>query len=575
MNALRNIRIERLDSRVHLAAIDGLFTDPRGEDLLARQYIPRKDDPEPDFAQVSVSAPGQAVGSMPSPVSQPGGDIFRSTAWSSAEPASNVDDEMVMPVLTPGTGFEGPVEDNLPAIGDPSAAGYDAKAIARWDVVPYQTFDGKFNVGVVAFHMNGIEKVSFSVNNGPWEDVYKMTLNTQTANHSGIGNESDGVVEYWATLDASLFQADGAVEVRAIAYPGTGIARAMEAITLFSNGRGTLASPTFYVKPSSGSDTNIGSRDQPFASLQRALYRAPEGSTIVLVEEGRYQPDRSGQELVRNARWITVTSDAGLNRDRVIIGASAMGATKPGVFRLRWDNVSIDISKVGQYTNVGNSAWFSRVNWYSELGRSANVGGVHYQTTYFMTDSAMHDCFLGPMYATIVRNVSIDRICGDALSMTKMTINVALNDFKNMDNWAYHSDIWQYWWDQDNIVHYGFTGRKIEYVQGFLMNQPNQPNTVTGVSWNMRNVAFVNIDIDYDGPWPPYSQMQGPQNHVLFTNFAIQQPIWMRTDMTDANKFVPRNVVFKDCRLDAATYNNYVIGHLAPVGVQFVNCLSF
>jgi hypothetical protein len=179
------------------------------------------------------------------------------------------------------------------------------------------------------------------------------------------------------------------------------------------------------------------------------------------------------------------------------------------------------------------------------------------------------------MYATIVRNVSIDRICGDALSMTKMTINVALNDFKNMDNWAYHSDIWQYWWDQDNIVHYGFTGRKIEYVQGFLMNQPNQPNTVTGVSWNMRNVAFVNIDIDYDGPWPPYSQMQGPQNHVLFTNFAIQQPIWMRTDMTDANKFVPRNVVFKDCRLDAATYNNYVIGHLAPVGVQFVNCLSF
>src|SRR5690606_33560784 len=54
----------------------------------------------------------------------------------------------------------------------------DAKAIARWDVVPFQTFSGTMNVGIVAFHINGISKVDFEIG-GKTYTVTEATLNPQ------------------------------------------------------------------------------------------------------------------------------------------------------------------------------------------------------------------------------------------------------------------------------------------------------------------------------------------------------------------------------------------------------------
>ena len=88
---------------------------------------------------------------------------------------------------------------------EPLTPGIDAKAIARWNVVPWQTFEGPFNVGVVAFHMNGIEKVSFSVNGGAWVDVTEKTLNPES-----------GTYEYWIGLNAADYP-DRLIEIRAIA----------------------------------------------------------------------------------------------------------------------------------------------------------------------------------------------------------------------------------------------------------------------------------------------------------------------------------------------------------------------
>lgn len=115
-------------------------------------------------------------------------------------------------VLEPGSGFTAPTP-QPPAIG--SGAGADAKAIARWDVVPYQTFDDLFEIGVVAFHINGIDRVEFSLDGGPWTAVKEMTLNPRT-----------NVVEYWVALDAAR-SPDGPVEVRAIAYPKKGVPRVL------------------------------------------------------------------------------------------------------------------------------------------------------------------------------------------------------------------------------------------------------------------------------------------------------------------------------------------------------------
>jgi len=117
-------------------------------------------------------------------------------------------------LLIPGEGFVSATPQPAPR-GIPSQPGYDARAIARWDVVPYQAFDDEFKIGVVAFHRDGIHRVDFSVEGGEVVSVYQPTLNDRT-----------GVVEYWATLDASRMD-DGVFEVRAIVYPNTGEPRVL------------------------------------------------------------------------------------------------------------------------------------------------------------------------------------------------------------------------------------------------------------------------------------------------------------------------------------------------------------
>ena len=88
-------------------------------------------------------------------------------------------------ILRLGSGFTGPTLEPGP-VGTPGEEGYDAKAISRWDVVPYQVFGGTFEIGVVAFHMIGIDRVEFSVEGGPWQAVNEMALNPRT-----------GIKEYW------------------------------------------------------------------------------------------------------------------------------------------------------------------------------------------------------------------------------------------------------------------------------------------------------------------------------------------------------------------------------------------
>ena len=85
--------------------------------------------------------------------------------------------------------------------------------------------------------------------------VDTMTINPQTENTSGIGVQTSGVTEYWATLKASDFE-DGAVEVRAVVYPNVGVPRVLAGITLYANVNGTLTQPVRYVSPT-GSDITL------------------------------------------------------------------------------------------------------------------------------------------------------------------------------------------------------------------------------------------------------------------------------------------------------------------------------
>ena len=180
--------------------------------------------------------------------------------------------------IAPGIGFTGATAQPA-TIGDPSQFGYNDNAIANWDVVPNQTFTGDFNVGVVAFHNSGIDHVAFSVNGGAWTNVSAMTANPQTANTSGIGNaNASGIVEYWATLQASDFTTDGQVEVRAIAYPKIGVPRVLSSLYLNSNSNGSLTRQPVYVSTTGSDSTGDGTQAKPFATIFRAAKSMNNGT---------------------------------------------------------------------------------------------------------------------------------------------------------------------------------------------------------------------------------------------------------------------------------------------------------
>lgn len=251
-------------------------------------------------------------------------------------------------VMTPGSGFGG-------ATPEPGQIGSgSAKCIARWDVVPYQTIVEEttptFTVGVVAFHIAGIERVSFSLEGGPFVDATEMTLNTRT-----------GVWEYCATIDASTFASDRPIELRAIAYPkaaappaegtgaypGGGYPRLLDSLWLYVDS-GTAQTPVVkYCSPSGSDSSGDGSSGNPYASpwkAAQAVATASGGSAdggFVYMKAGDYDWGQPGGGPVppTRDRWLTFRPAPGVARDQVRIVSG--GYPGMAIDRLRLSGVTL------------------------------------------------------------------------------------------------------------------------------------------------------------------------------------------------------------------------------------------
>jgi hypothetical protein len=234
--------------------------------------------------------------------------------------------------LVPGPGFSG-LTPQPAAIG--TGPGSDATSTARWDVVPHQSISNMMNVGVTAFHMNGIKKVSFSVNGGPWRDVTTPTRNPET-----------NVVEYWATLRASDF-ADGPIEVRAIAYPRAGIPRVLGgsqyqyavsgqtgefSLQLHANANGGLAQTIRYVSTTGSDTTGDGSANNPFATIYKAaqaINTANGGSAdngLIYLQAGdyAYSAPTNQTAITTTNGFLTISGAPGVSKDSVRITSTGV-----------------------------------------------------------------------------------------------------------------------------------------------------------------------------------------------------------------------------------------------------------
>jgi hypothetical protein len=480
----------------------------------------------------------------------------------------------VNPLLQPGSGFTAPTPQPDP-IGDPGAPGIDAKAIARWDVVPYQTFDGYFNVGVVAFHINDIDRVAFSVEGGPWQAVREMTLNPLT-----------DVVEYWIGLDARDFE-DGPIEVRAVAYPKVGVPRVLQgaeipvsngehSMPLFTNAQNSFVPESIYVSLN-GVDGAAGTLSEPVASIDHALTLVEDGGEIILLDAGVYNILEG--PVLANSRWISIRPKDGLTSNDITIRCPGdypdWTYFRQNVSRLRWENVAFNFGQIGQYYALQKTVWFDHCYWFNEAGWiSREERLVTVRDTYYVTNCRAYDLLYGFVNATLVRGCEAERISGDVFQNSKAVFNCTANTVGGTVL-QHHTDLYQMWGEADNLIVYEMNATGLAATQSFFL----QP-TFTDKPETLSNSAFVNIYAQnvpvYDGGenmgGPPWSQLGPTLEHVLFWDVTLpNQRLMIRIEPSTPPR--AKNVSFKRVTLHPATWNAYC-GPAAepPEGVLFEAC---
>ncbi len=423
------------------------------------------------------------------------------------------------PVMIPGIGWAG-VTPQPQAVGSPSERGYDAMAIARFDVVPYQSINEHIDVGVVAFHMNGIERVDFAVDGGPWTSVTRMSLNAQT-----------GVWEYVSRVEGNQFTG-GLIEVRAIAYPVVGEARVLP--SLFLNVPTGGPSLTLYVSPTGNDTTGDGSDANPYRSICKAAKeieirqngRADGGVINLKAGDHSWGPagrDAEGRWIsypTTEERFLTIQTDPRIRKRDVRIVESPGGGIRTKLIHVR--NVTVvgcqlenaqppnsdrAVIWVHGCTFMGPSI-VQAVRW---VAPEAYLGGV------YVTSTVVRDAVEGWTGATLVRGCTVDAIGNDAFVNCLMILNSEVRNIINPEGTGFHSDVLQYHTQQmpfENIIVYGLRAVN-NTAQAWNMGYTRRG---TGPAWS--DIAFVNVLNEQDSNG--YSSTWAASvDHLLWWNLTI------------------------------------------------------
>lgn len=448
-------------------------------------------------------------------------------------------------ILVPGSGWSGQTMQPGP-VGTSTDFGYTDNVIARWDTVPYQTIDTELHIGVVAFHNSGIEKVSFAVEGGAWLDVTSLSLNADT-----------GVEEYVATLRAADFNADGRIEVRAIAYPYTGIPRLLDPLILSVNPNQTLPKHVVYVAQSGSDVSGDGSITNPYQTISRAIsgIQARQGSDVgggtIYVQPGEYVYGAPKENYSRYAanRWLTIAGAPGTQQGDVILtkaGSTAGVRTQ----KVRLHNLTISGFSIPSTANLSAVLWLDSVR-YVGPGRTFQnsqpaAGPTVWTGGLYFTDSDFSNAQNGAVWGKIVRNVFVHDISSDAFQNSSLVVNSRAENISSAGT-TFHPDVWQATSYTENAILYNVSATSSIGAQGLFADR-NTP---------LKDIAFVNVNLN--NQYPTTTVLTAFQFGATTTNMYVLnssfvgRSIW-RTDF----RFVAIDVVLENSTFAPAL--NYAPG---------------
>lgn len=418
-------------------------------------------------------------------------------------------------------------------VGSETASGGTARAIARWDFIPYRTIHEATNIGVVAFHMAGIEKVSFSANGGPWVDVHEMKRNPQT-----------GVWEYFVTLRPEAC-ADGRVEVRAIAWPKVGFPRVLQgaivgnerlgehSMVLWTNKNSALPAQERFVS-TTGSDLNDGrSASTPMktiakaaASISVAQAGNAGGGTINLLP-GTYAWSGSGRDEfgatvpapTTTERWLTIRRMPGSSGDVLFTSNSSDGAARTKLLAI--EGMKYESAHPSSSGSIpGAVIWISNCDLKGS-GRADTRQWIDSTFTGgFLTQTRISNCAMGCNRGLYARDLHIEEIGKDGFTQIPLLLNSSLRDLARPTGQTWHCDVVQYMQTNLskpnlNVVIYGFKAFDCR-SQGFFSD--TDPGAGTN-PW--RDFAIVNYFSEFSQGSNHTAQWVAPVDHLLVWNCSL------------------------------------------------------
>jgi len=312
-------------------------------------------------------------------------------------------------------------------VGTPGDFGYDSPAVSRWDVIPMQEVVEYPYIGLVAFHVNNIDKVEFSLNGGTWTEVTEMKE-----------NPSSGVYEYCVKVDTTSLNADDEIELRAKITPLTaGQVYGIDPITVKYNYSSELIG---WVSPSGSDSTGDATEGNPCRTPLKALnvllagsvYTDPEFSekvTIYCTAGEHVIADNSyGYNPAMSDGWVTIQSAPGVAASSVIFRDTIDSGTITGrgwrVRNTRLKGVTFE-GQIYPRTPVGESVpnvWIDGVTY----SRTEAVDDVWLQASWtdrYATSCAFENLNDGPKFCTVLRNSTLNNYTEDAVGYSRLVAN--------------------------------------------------------------------------------------------------------------------------------------------------------